>query len=268
VWRRRKIATSGLDLFMQEYPATPDEAFISTGRPVFAPEYIQQRLRAPVSPIRRMAVEDTGQELGILKEHSRGELHVYAELDPKETYVIGADVGMGIRGGDPSCAQVLDSQMRQVATWHGSIHPDAFAKVLATLGYHYHSALVAVEVNNHGLVAAIALRDMQYANLYTEKPEGTLDDRDSIRLGFFTSERTKPLAIDKLRALDREREITINDTLTLSEMLSFVVTESGKMEAEAGSHDDAVMALAICCYVHDGVWKPVVVPDEMYTKAI
>jgi len=100
-----------------------------------------------------LAVEDTGQELGILKEHSRGELFVYAELDPKETYVIGADVGMGVRGGDPSCAQILDSQLRQVAVWNGSIHPDAFAKVLATLGYHYHSALVAVEINNHGLVA-------------------------------------------------------------------------------------------------------------------
>jgi hypothetical protein len=269
IWRRRKIATSGIDLFQQEYPATPDEAFISTGRPVFNPDYLQQRLRNPKTPIKRMAVEDTGQELGILKEHSRGELLVYAEVDPKETYVIGADVGMGLRGGDASCAQVLDSQMRQVAVWHGTIHPDKFAEVLATLGYHYHTGLIAVERNNHGLVTAIKLRDMQYPHLYTERPEGTLDvDRDSIALGFFSSERTKPLIIDALRASDREREITINDTRTLTEMLSFVVTESGKMEAEQGSHDDCVTALAIARYVHDGVWKPVVFGDEFYTRAV
>lgn len=268
VWRRRKIATSGLELFQQEYPATPDEAFISTGRPVFNPDYLQQRLREPTSPLRRMAVEDTGQELGILKEHPRGELLVYAELDNKETYVIGADVGMGLRGGDASCAQVLDSQLRQVAVWHGSTHPDEFAKVLATLGYHYHSALIACERNNHGLVTAIKLRDMQYPNLYTEKPEGTLEDRDSIALGFFTSERTKPLIIDALRASDREREIEINDTRTLTEMLSFVVTESGKMEAEQGSHDDCVIALAIARYVHDGKWTPVSFSDDFYTRAI
>jgi hypothetical protein len=268
VWRRRKIAESGLELFQQEYPATPDEAFISTGRPVFNPDYIQQRLREPVTPISRMAVEDIGQELGILKEHPRGELYVYAELDPKETYVIGADVGMGIRGGDASCAQVLDSQLRQVAVWHGSIHPDKFATVLATLGYHYHSALVAVEINNHGLVTGIALRDLQYVNLYTEKPEGTLEDRDSVRLGFFTSEKSKPLLIDALRASDRSREITINDTRTLTEMLSFVVTESGRMEAEQGAHDDCVIALSLARYVHDGKWEPVKFSDDHYVRAI
>lgn len=269
VWRRRKIASSGLELFQQEYPATPDEAFISTGRPVFNPDYLQERLRNSVQPIRRMAVEDTGQELGILKEHPRGELLVYADVDPKETYVIGADVGMGLRGGDASCAQVLDSQLRQVAVWHGSIHPDKFAEVLATLGFHYHTALVAVERNNHGLVTAIKLRDMAYPSLYTEQPEGTLDaNRDSIALGFFSSERTKPLTIDALRASDREREIQINDTRTLNEMLSFVVTESGRMEAEQGSHDDCVTALAIARYVHDGKWEPVKFSDTCYVRAV
>jgi hypothetical protein len=83
VWRRRKIATSGHDLFMQEYPATPDEAFISTGRPVFNPDYIQKRLREPVAPIRLMTVDNISDNIGSLVEHSRGELAVYRELDPK-----------------------------------------------------------------------------------------------------------------------------------------------------------------------------------------
>jgi hypothetical protein len=268
-WRRTKIATNGLEMFQQEFPATPDEAFISTGRPVFNPDYIQQRLRSPVAPLRRMAVESTGEELGILKEHPRGELLVYKDLDKKESYTIGADVGMGMRGGDPSCAQVLDSQLRQVAVWHGSVHPDEFASVLATLGYHYHTALIACERNNHGLVSVIKLRDLQYPNVYTEQPEGTLDvNRDSIALGFFTSERTKPLIIDALRASDREREIEINDSRTLQEMLSFVVTESGKMQAEDGSHDDTVIALSIARYVHGGKCQPVSFSDDFYSKAI
>jgi hypothetical protein len=268
-WRRRKIATSGHDLFKQEYPATPDEAFISTGRPVFNPDYLQQRLRTPVEPIKRMAVENVTDNIGSLVEHSRGELLVYRELDQKETYVIGADVGMGVRGGDPSCAQVLDSQLRQVAVWRGVVHPDYFGKVLATLGYHYHSALVAPERNNHGLVTCITLRDLQYPYLYTDVAEGTLDsNKDTINLGFFTSERTKPLIIDKLRSSDRERECEIYDTTTLTEMLSYVVTESGKMEAEQGAHDDTVMALAIALYIHEGKWSPVAFSDDFYSKAI
>jgi hypothetical protein len=282
-WRRKKVATNGLDLFKQEYPATAEEAFLSTGRPIFNNEYVTERLREPKAPLSLMAVEETFDEkngrplpLRVLREHARGELKIYRPLDPKESYVIGADVGMGLRqgikgrkDGDPSVAQILDSQMRQVAVWRGLCHPDVFAKILETLGYHYNSATIAPERNNHGLVTCVALRDSNYPYLYTETMEGTLEaERDTIKLGFFTSEATKPLIIDKLRALDREREIEINDETTLKEMKTFVVNESGKMEAEAGTHDDTVMALAIAAYVHEGVWRPVDVSDDFYTEAI
>jgi hypothetical protein len=282
-WRRKKVATNGLDLFKQEYPATAEEAFLSTGRPIFNNEYVTERLREPKAPLSLMAVEETFDEkngrplpLRVLREHARGELKIYRPLDPKESYVIGADVGMGLRqgikgrkDGDPSVAQILDSQMRQVAVWRGLCHPDVFAKILETLGYHYNGATIAPERNNHGLVTCVALRDSNYPYLYTETMEGTLEaERDTIKLGFFTSEATKPLIIDKLRALDRERDIEINDETTLKEMKTFVVNESGKMEAEAGTHDDTVMALAIAAYVHEGVWRPVDVSDDFYTEAI
>jgi hypothetical protein len=282
-WRRKKVATNGLDLFKQEYPATAEEAFLSTGRPIFNNEYVTERLRTPKAPETIMAVEETYDEkngrplpLRVLREHARGELKVYRPLDPKESYVIGADVGMGLRqgikgkkDGDPSVAQILDSQMRQVAVWRGLCHPDVFAKILETLGYHYNSATIAPERNNHGLVTCVQLRDSNYPYLYTEQTEGTLDaDKDTIKLGFYTSEASKPLIIDKLRALDREREIEINDETTLKEMKTFVVSENGKMEAEAGTHDDCVMALAIAAYIHEGKWRPVEVSDEFYSEAI
>lgn len=262
-WRRRKMAANGRDLFKQEYPATPDEAFISTGRPVFNPDYIQQRLRNTKSPIKRMAVEE-----GKLEEHPLGELLVYRELDAKSTYFIGADSGVGVRGGDFSVAQVLDDNLRQVAVWRGIIHPDAFAVILNTLGLYYHTALICPERNAHGLLTCVKLRDLHYPMIWTEVAEGSLEDSDSIRIGFFTSERTKPLIIDRLRAADRNREIEINDDTTLREMLSFVVTESGKMVGEAPAHDDCVMALALANYVHEGKWEPTPVLDEMYVEAI
>jgi hypothetical protein len=118
-------------------------------------------------------------------------------------------------------------------------------------------------------VTCVALRDSNYPYLYTEQTEGTLEpDKDTIKLGFYTSEATKPLIIDKLRALQREDEIEINDETTLKEMKTFVVSENGKMEAEAGTHDDCVMALAIAAYAHEGKWKPVEVDDDFYTEAI
>lgn len=282
-WRRRKIATNGLDMFKQEYPMEPDEAFISTGRPVFNPDTLHARIKTPKQPIKRMAVEeaydkDTGKPLPlrVLREHPRGELLIYRERDPRETYVIGADVGMGIRGGiqgraegDPSVAQVLDSQLRQVAVWRGRVHPDVFAEILLALGYHYNEALLVPERNNHGLVTCVALRDREYPNLYLDVTEGTIEpDKETIQLGIFTSEKTKPLLIDTLRALDRDKQIEISDTTTLEEMLSYVVTESGKMQAEEGSHDDCVMALALAAYASGGKWTPVEIPEELYVTAI
>lgn len=282
-WRRKKVATNGLDLFKQEYPSTSDEAFLSTGRPIFNNDYVTERLKEPTQPITLMAAEQTFDEktkqplpLRVLREHSRGELKVYIKRAANESYVIGADVGMGLRqgikgrkDGDPSVAQVLDSQMRQVAVWRGLCHPDVFAKVLEALGYYYNCATIAPERNNHGLVTCVALRDANYPYLYTDQVEGTMEpDKDTIKLGFYTSEATKPLIIDNLRALDREREIEINDETTLKEMKTFVVTEAGKMEAEAGNHDDCVMALAIAAYAHDGKWKPVEVSDDHYCEAI
>ncbi len=270
-WRRRKIANSSPDLFMQEYPATPNEAFISTGRPVFEPKLLQDRLADLPPVVTQMSIDNISlsEPIGSLVENSRGELTVYRERDPKETYVIGADVGMGVRGGDPSCAQILDSQLRQVATWRGVVYPDYFAKVLATLGYHYHTALIAPERNNHGLVTCITLRDILYPNLYTDVVEGTIEDgKDTIRLGFFTSEATKPLIIDKLRSSFKSGELEVNDRTTLEEMLSFVVTEGGKLEAEKGSHDDAVISLALAVYVHEGKFTPVIFSDDCYSTAI
>jgi hypothetical protein len=286
-WRRQEVATNGLDLFKQEYPSCPEEAFLSTGRPVFNLDYIHERLRDPErkKPVSLMAVEPvydekSGRELPlrILREDPRGELKVFYPVDPAQTYVIGADVGMGIKGqqkgggrkdGDPSVAQVLDSQKRQVAVWRGIAHPDVFAKILIALGYHYNSALIAPERNNHGLVTCVAIRDADYPYLYTDVAEGTVEaGKDTIKLGFFTSEATKPLIIDGLRASDRTREIEINDETTLKEMMTFVVTEAGKMEADGNMHDDCVMSLAIANYAHEGVWTPIQVSDDFYTEAI
>lgn len=268
-WRRRKIAANGLDLFHQEYPAYPDEAFLSTGRPVFNPDYIMERLREPKKPLALMAVEGRGS----IELHPRGELKVYYDVDPSETYTIGADVGAGVGTGrtvlDYSVAQVLDSKLRQVAVWRGVVQPHYFAKVLEALGYYYNTAAIAPERNNHGILTCVRLRDFGYPNIWTDEKEGALDTTDTILIGFLTNERTKPLIIDKLRAVDRAREIEINDEDTLREMRSFVVKDNGKMEAQTKKlHDDCVMALAIANHIHEGRWTPVQVPDELYVHGI
>ncbi len=266
-WRRRKVAQNGLDLFKQEYPCTPEEAFITSGRPVFNPDIVQQMLNKAPEPLYRMAVEE-----GKVVEHPRGELKVYVERDPNETYYIGADVSVGIKDPDKSdycVAQVLDSQKRQVAVWRGQVNPDYYARTLAALGYYYNIALIAPERNGHGLLVCVRLwKDLSYPSVFMDLREGQMADQDTMNLGFNTNVSSKPLIIDKLRGEVRERQIEIYDKTTLHEMLSFIVTESGKMEAEAGCYDDTVMSLAIANHVHEGKFTPIHVSDEFYSHAI
>ena len=53
---------------------------------------------------------------------------------------------------------------------------------------------------------------------------------------------------------NKEKEVKdeidrINDKDTLREMLTFIVNDKGRAEAEDGYHDDLVMALAITYYI-------------------
>ncbi|MCA1807618.1 MAG: hypothetical protein LC687_07205, partial [Actinobacteria bacterium] len=263
-WRRVKINQKGMDLFKQEYPAFPEEAFLTTGRPVFDPGSIMSALNESNGPTERMALE-----LTTWAKHPQGELLMYRSLDPGETYYIGADVAMGVRNGDYSVAQVLDSKKRQVAVWRGHVHPDYYAEILFRLGNLYNQAKIAVEANNHGLLTVNLLyKNWHYPNVYMNLVEDKMDDADTDKLGFQTNTKTKPMIIDDLRASIRLGEIFIYDKVTLNEMLSFVVKESGKLEAEEGCHDDCVMSLAIANHIHDGVWKPVTITDDLFIEAI
>ena len=263
-WRRLKVNQNGIDLFKQEYPCEPDEAFLTTGRPVFDVEHLTQRMAQLTGPVYRLALEITE-----WNRHPQGELLIYRELDPGETYYIAADVAMGVRGGDYSVAQVLDSQKRQVAVWRGHVHPDYFAEVLFRLGTLFNNAKLAVESNNHGLLTVNLLyKQWHYPNVFLNVVEDKMTDVDTPNLGFQTNAKTKPLIIDDLRASIRLQEIELNDKTTIQEMLTFVVKESGKLEAEEGCHDDCVMSLAICNHIHDGVWKPIAITPDFYIEMI
>ena len=264
VFRRRKIAQNGIDLFRQEYPATADESFLTTGRPVFNPETLVQMLDTTGDIKSRMSLEN-----GEFVEDARGELYTYRTHDDGEIYTIGADVAMGVRGGDYSVAIVLDSKKRQVAQFRGLVHPDYYADILYALGMYYNEAFICVENNSHGILTCTRLgKDMNYPNFFTDLVVDKLTDKETVKLGFTTTAKTKPLIIDQLRASVRLGELKINDKTTIREMLTYITTETGAMQAEAGSKDDCVMALAIANHQHQSSWKAVESTDDFYIEMV
>jgi hypothetical protein len=176
---------------------------------------------------------------------------------------------MGYKGGDWSVAQILDSQKRQVGTYRSQVHPDYFATVLDKLGQFFNTAKIGVENNNHGILTATRLgKDLAYPNLYFETHVDKETEDETVVYGFRTTVKTKPLIIDKLRAAFREKDIEVVDKVTLRELITYVVTDEGKMQAEPGCFDDCVMSLAIANFIHEGRFTPVESTDDYYIEMI
>jgi hypothetical protein len=263
-FRRMRIAATGPEQFMQEYPFSAKESFLASGKPVFDPLFLQRYFDKTSEPLARKTLED-----GKWVNHSRGELLIYREVDDNEDYTIGVDVGIGIRNHDYTVCQILDSKRNQVAKWRGYLYPDVMADVIFHLGKFFNEAYVIVENNNHGILTVNRLaKELHYPNLHTEVVVDKITDQETIRLGFNTNIKSKPNAVNALRAVVRDGEVDIPDLMTLQEMQTYIVTEAGKYEAEEGMHDDCVMALAIAMYNHQPFYEPIAVTDDYYVEMI
>lgn len=282
VWRREKIAQDGLDLFKQEYPSNAEEAFLTSGAPVFNAAYLSECEKNAPDIKHRMEFEPISE---VFESSPRGRLFIYHEVDPHGSYYIGADVAKGVGReerrdpngnilatgeGDYSVAVVLDDKKRVVAVWRGKVDPDYYSNILFALGTMYNTARLAVEFNNHGILPNTRLfKDMGYQNLYTREVYDKQTDATRTELGFNTDVKTRPLIIDELREAIRERKIELNDKSVIRELGTFVADpETGKIEADAGCHDDCVLALAIANHIHEGSWELLESSDDLYFEML
>lgn len=264
MFRREKIGLKGLDLFNQEYPSTPEMAFIASGMQVFAAEHVAKQMTRAIDPIAEKALI-----LETLEDRAAGPFKFYRPFREEGEYYIGADVAMGIRGGDYSVAVVLDEKKEVVCVYRDHVHPDHFAKVLDVLGRFYNEAFIITEANNHGILTLSRLfNDYDYTNIFMEVTIDKITEQETKRLGFLTTTKSKPVILDELRAAIRDDEIKINDRTVVSELRSMIATAEGKYEASPGTHDDCVIALALANHVHEGKVEIDALNDDYYIEAI
>lgn len=256
-WRRWCIevnCSGDVDKFRQEYPATPDEAFISTGSCVFD---------KPGLVLRRAAVKDAKWEYGKFEYNydglrisdirwaaeKAGIIRIYRHPEPGKHYVIGADTAG--TGSDYFAAHVLDNSTgEQVAVLHHRMDETLFTRQLYCLGQYYNGALLGVETN-YSTYPVMELQRLEYPRQYVRQSFDSYTKKLSEAYGFVTSSRTRPMMIDNLKSIVRETPELIGDYETLGEMLTFVYNANWRPEAEQGEHDDLVMSLAIAHQIRD-----------------
>lgn len=232
-------------LFMQEYPSTPEEAFISSGRPKFSIKALRKYQTITKPPLKRGYLQKSEDGMVSFIPDDKGYISIWREPQPGMFYAIGADVAEGLVHGDYSCALVGDTDFDVVAMWHGHIDPDLYGLELVKLAKYYNDAYLGVENNNHGLTTLSTIKKEEYWNLFFTKSYDKIADTQTQKLGWTTSIRTKPLMIDKLAQFVREHYLGIYSDLIIGEMFTYVIEDNGKTNAQPGSNDDTVMACAI-----------------------
>lgn len=259
----------------QEYPCSPEEAFIVSGDSLFDKEAISNYLsnfkilstqgrfiykkalepiydqRGEVAALEKKItdiefVKDRGGFISIVEEPYKETVRGITQQKP---YVIGADTAG--TGSDYFTAKVIDNTTGKcVATLRKQrIDEDLFAEQLYCLGKYYNTALLAVEVNYSSHPVKV-LEELGYENLYKR---GAVSHQPSAdhepRSGFLTTVANRSIMISNLVAVMRENIELETDRQTLMELTTFVRHHDGKPAACHGSHDDLVMASAIARYV-------------------
>jgi len=246
-WRRDKVLEMGgfVDSFRQEYPANIQDAFITTGRPIFDLRTVAANWELTK---KAAAPEEIEEGVWVFAPYERG-MVVVCGADPAE----GIDKGEGdpvneIGGNDYSAAFFLDARnLRVVAYVHGRFEPVEFARKLARVGALYDS-MIGVERNNHGHLVCYALEEAGYPQLYRHL-EYDASGTQFLKLGFPMTPQTRPLVVDTLAEVVRRDALPCPVQRFWGEAMVFVRDPAGKPQAMPGRHDDRVMSMAIAVYL-------------------
>lgn len=238
---------SPVDKFHQEYPTTPEEAFLSSGKNVFHLDNLRPVYHARHGHKGNVVREANGRVR--FQPDIRGPLTIFKyPSDDVDfgVYMIGGDATRTTRG-DPAVAQVINRRTwEQVAVWRGRIDPTSFADVLARLGAYYNNAMLCPETTGPGYATIGALMQMDYPYIWqgqwADKAPGVVADL----YGWATTNRRKQWAIGNLLKAVIDKDIDLHHDITFAEMKNYVTHPNGEYGPNTpNGYDDCVMALAI-----------------------
>ncbi|WP_418916744.1 hypothetical protein [Agathobaculum sp.] len=240
-WRRWCIANNcggSLDMFRQEYPTSPGEAFLHSGTGVFDNEQIVLRLERLPGPAGRGEFAD-----GEWTESETGAITLYELPEEGVPYVLGGDTAG--EGSDYFTAIVIDNVSGRIAAKLRQKYSEPeYVRQIYALGRFYNDALVAIETN-FSTYPVMKLAEMEYPNQYSREREDTYTRQMRKSYGFRTDRQSRPRAIANLVEVFSSHPEWFTDRELLEEMLTFCYNEDHRPEALAGKHDDLVMGAAI-----------------------
>ena len=168
----------------------------------------------------------------------------------KKRYVIGSDISEGLRQ-DYSVAYVYDRVKHEMVARArtNTIDTVAWSKILIMLSEYYENALIVPERNGAGITVCKTLSDAN-ANVYANEIPAKVGSGLTKVIGWQESQQAKYDICGDLKEYFHSTQGAVFDALLLSECSVFIKTETGRLEADEGFHDDCVIAAALALQGH------------------
>lgn len=208
-------------MFCQETPSTPNQAFVTSGSRVFP------RLAFPNAPM----------------PPPEGWM-MFKEPDHNIPVAMGVDVATGAQDGDYSAYTLQSATFDLYGTYYGRPNSVEFEQEVWTRVQMY-NPLLAIELPGPGAALLDRIIDKGYFNQYRRPaPEDVLEPVLKDRMGWLTSETTRHRIIGQLHRnlaklpLDREPRLQC-------EINTFEYDRRGRPGHSSKGHDDILFATGI-----------------------
>ena len=226
-WEETTKANMPMKQWLQEYECS----FLGTGDTFIEGSLLQQMS------------SETSEEYYI-KYNNR--MRVWQDPKPYYSYIISCDTSLG-RDRDYSAFHIVNMYNgQQVAEFYSNKTPiNDFAQIIANEGMLYNIAHVICERNTIGNNLIDWLYNIyEYENLWAD------DNND---MGFQVTAKNRDIILADLEEALRIGLVKINSTRTCDELMTFIISEGGKVKAEKGKHDDLIMSLALAIYGYKNI---------------
>jgi len=274
-WRRKTVNSPAcrgyVEVFDQEYPRTPDVAFISTGEPAFTREEMAIA-RNSVQPFtgvtgswpRKVEIAKDGEHI-YCKENSVSPILQWEPPLKDHRYYFGVDAARGKDEGDFAAIVGFDGDTgHQVLRYQQRVDPEYLARLCNYIGLYYNRAMMCIELTgNLGLWCQSRMRDyFHYPNLYRWR--GTRDDKVSPgttggkrggTYGWETTYRSRERAMITFRESILHRMCTIRDEEVVRQMDICTRKDTWERWEIAFGHDDVLMA-TLLANISRSEWHP------------
>jgi hypothetical protein len=240
------------------YPAYEEEAFLSTGQPIYTAAQVQSAKDTIREPEwKGYLLGDGSPELASLSDNANGELWVWEFPRDGYHYVIGADCQWGDKSveNDWDVAYVECLETGQIcARLKGHYALNVWGWKLAALGFKYNLAVLAPERNSlasDGLMPVLLgqVAEWRYPNVWIRTDDVSLKGHRPQDYGWLTTNHTKgELIAFSLMGTD-DGSFDWCDEECVHQMSTIITHDDLKIGAPAGMHDDCWMARLITAYV-------------------